>query len=253
MFQRIMNDKPAVMKKIVPVFGDLSLVKLGLNDLQYNLLTQNTQVVFHLAASLKLESPLKPAVEFNLTGTKHVLDVCKEMKKMEAVVHLSTAFCNSDQEVMEEKVYDWPQDPMDLIRCAEWMDVEAMEAMNKNLMAPHPNTYLYTKRLAEILVRDQYADLPICIVRPSIVTPSFEEPLPGWVDSLNGPIGILVGGAKGVIRSMMCDENITGEVIPVDLAINGIIIIAKSLANKKKKYGFFIFVTFYKLKFKILA
>lgn len=32
-----------------------------------------------------------------------------------------------------------------------------------------------------------------------------DEPVPGWVDSLNGPIGILVGAGKGVIRSMLCN------------------------------------------------
>ena len=168
MFKRILENKPTVMKKIVPIFGDLTMEKLGLSDQQYKQVTEETEIVFHLAASLKLESPLKPAVEFNLTGTKHVLDVCKCMKKLISVIHLSTAFCNSDQKVMEEKIYDWPQDPLDLIRCAEWMDVDSMEAINNNLMAPHPNTYLYTKRLAEILVRNEYSSLPICIVRPSI-------------------------------------------------------------------------------------
>lgn len=108
--------------------------------------------------------------------------------------------------------------------------------MEKRLIAPHPNTYTYTKRLAEILVRDEYPNLPICICRPSIVTPSYEEPMPGWVDSLNGPIGIMVGGGKGVIRSMICDENATAQVIPVDLAINGLIAVAfetSSVLNMK--------------------
>lgn len=55
----------------------------------------------------------------------------------------------------------------------------------------NPSRYTYTKRLAELLVRDQYPNLPVCIVRPSIVTPAYQEPIPGWVDSLNGPIGIM--------------------------------------------------------------
>lgn len=50
----------------------------------------------------------------------------------------------------------------------------------------------YTKRLAEILCQDEFnaCNLPICIVRPSIVTPAFWEPVIGWVDSMNGPPGI---------------------------------------------------------------
>lgn len=38
----------------------------------------------------------------------------------------------------------------------------------RSLLAPHPNTYTYSKRLAEDLVARSYPDLPACIVRPSI-------------------------------------------------------------------------------------
>ena len=55
------------------------------------------------------------------------------------------------------------------------------------------------------------------------VTPTIQEPLPGWVDSLNGPVGVLVGAGKGVIRSMLCHPDNRAEVIPVDIAINAII------------------------------
>lgn len=52
------------------------------------------------------------------------------------------------------------------------------------------------------------------------------EPVPGWVDNLNGPIGLLVGAGKGVIRSMHCKGENTGQFIPVDYAINASICIA---------------------------
>lgn len=58
------------------------------------------------------------------------------------------------------------------------------------------------------------------------VTPAFKEPIPGWVDSLNGPIGLLVGGGKGVIRSMHCKGEYQVEAVPVDMAINSLIAIA---------------------------
>lgn len=67
------------------------------------------------------------------------------------------------------------------------------------------------------------------------VLPSWEEPLEGWVDSLNGPIGLMVGGAKGVIRSMLCDGRYRSEVIPVDIAINGLISIAWKVGTMQEK------------------
>lgn len=50
--------------------------------------------------------------------------------------------------------------------------------------------------------------------------------MPGWVDNLNGPVGIMIGAGKGVIRTMLCNPDYNAEVIPVDLAINGLLAIA---------------------------
>lgn len=95
--------------------------------------------------------------------------------------------------------------------------------------------YSYTKRLAEILVRDEYKNIPSCIVRPSVVTPAIWEPFPGWVDSLNGPIGIMYAAGKGVLRSMIVDPAGMFEMIPVDTAIAGLIVIAKELSTRAER------------------
>lgn len=107
-------------------------------------------------------------------------------------------------------------------------------------------------------VRDEFnsTKLPLCIARPSIVTPALKEPMPGeytifsslreiikhstesilgWVDSLNGPIGIMVAGAKGVMRSMLCEAEFHAEVIAVDIAINGLLIIAQKIGTLKQR------------------
>lgn len=125
--------------QIIPVYGDITRKRLGLDDENYQRVL-SSDIVFHMAASLKLEATLKPNIEMNLIGTKNVIDVCKNMFKLLALIHLSTAFCNSDQGVLKEEVYDWLQKPMDMIRCAEWMTEDAMDAMGRKLIAPHPNT-----------------------------------------------------------------------------------------------------------------
>lgn len=236
MFQRILDEKPEMMKKIIPVYGDITLPRLGLND-KHLLKVLESQLVFHVAASLKLEATLRPNIFMNLIGTKNVVDIAKQMKNLILMIHFSTAFCCCEEEILGERVIEWPHKPMELIRCAEWMTEDAMAAMQKQILMTQPNTYTYTKRLAEILLRDEYAqnNFPVCIVRPSIVIPAYKEPLPGWVDSLNGPAGLMLGAAKGVIRSMLLDGDLAAEVIPVDTACNGIITIAKTVAMKKEK------------------
>lgn len=69
----------------------------------------------------------------------------------------------------------------------------------------------------------------------ALVTPAALEPLPGWVDSLNGPMGLLVAAGKGVLRSMHAKSENKAQVIPVDIAINASIIIAQKLGSAKDK------------------
>jgi Male sterility protein len=58
--------------------------------------------VFHCAATLRLEAKLKDAIDMNTSGTRRMLDFCKTMKKLDVLLHLSTAFCNCDQVRREE-------------------------------------------------------------------------------------------------------------------------------------------------------
>ena len=104
----------------------------------------------------------------NTTGTKRIIELCHRMPKLQLLLHLSTAFCYCDKEVLYERVYDSPHNPHDLIRCAEWMDLKALEKITPDLLSPHPNTYTYSKRLAEMLIRDEHQNLPVAIARPSI-------------------------------------------------------------------------------------
>lgn len=64
--------------------------------------------------------------------------------------------------------------------------------------------------------------------------------MPGWVDNLNGPVGIMIGAGKGVIRTMLCNPDYNAEVIPVDLAINGLLAIAwkTGTTDPKDRYMF---------------
>jgi hypothetical protein len=63
------------------------------------------------------------------------------------------------------------------------------------------------------------------------VTATWREPVPGWVENLNGPTGLLVGAGKGVIRSMHCRAEYSADLMPCDMAINAIIILAWRVAN----------------------
>ena len=69
-------------------------------------------------------------------------------------------------------------------------DVNSEEG-TKEVIGERPNTYTFTKAITEQLVKQEREHLPISIVRPSIVAGAVKDPIPGWVDNLNGPTGII--------------------------------------------------------------
>lgn len=92
------------------------------------------------------------------------------------------------------------------------------------ILGDFPNTYAFTKCLSEALVVEQMPEMPAIIIRPSIVIPIRYEPIPGWTDNINGPTGLLIGAGKGVLRSMYCNPDTYGDYLPVDYAVNGIMV-----------------------------
>lgn len=62
--------------------------------------------------------------------------------------------------------------------CFRWMDEKLQETILPKIMDGRPTTYHYSKALAENLLVSEGGDLPIAVVRPSIVTAAFKEPLP---------------------------------------------------------------------------
>lgn len=45
-----------------------------------------------------------------------------------------------------------------------------------------PNTYVFTKAMGEMIIDDLKDDLHLIIIRPTIVTSTYKEPFPGWIE-----------------------------------------------------------------------
>lgn len=57
-----------------------------------------------------------------------------------------------------------------------WMDDGIVRDITPRLIGDRPNTYTYTKALAEFVVQQEQDKLNIAIIRPSIVGASWQEP-----------------------------------------------------------------------------
>jgi thioester reductase-like protein/phosphoserine phosphatase len=95
-----------------------------------------------------------------------------------------------------------------------------------------PNTYTYTKSLAESLIAKYGAGLPIAIVRPAIVETSVAKPFRGWNEGINtsASLSYLLGTA---FRQLPSNERKRLDIIPVDSVCAGMTLIGAALVERR--------------------
>ncbi|KAJ1520569.1 hypothetical protein ONE63_003681 [Megalurothrips usitatus] len=225
-----------VFKKIIPVSGEIGEENLGLSPEDRKKLQDNVQVVFHCAATLDFEANLKTTVVINLLGTRRIVELCSGMSKLKALVHVSSAYVNSNLKVqVDEKLYPAPDDAEKIIGMASSLSDDALEDLTPKVLGDHPNTYTFTKALAEHEVAQGFKKFPAVVVRPSMITCAWKEPTPGWISSKNGPSGFFMGAAKGVVRRLPVGKNLVYDYIPVDIVVNEMLVSAWHTATNKPK------------------
>lgn len=215
-FDRLKEENPKALNKVIGISGDISLDGLGLSDNDLKMLIKEISVVFHSAATVKFDEPLRASIEFNVLGTRRVIQFCHKLNKLMALVHVSTAYANCNRFEIDEAFYESPIKPQQVVDAMEWMSDDIINEITPKLVGDRPNTYTYTKALAETLLTQECGSLPVAIVRPSIVTAAAREPCAGWVDNMNGPTGLVLASSKGILRTMLIDSKATADLIPVD-------------------------------------
>ena len=97
-----------------------------------------------------------------------------------------------------------------------------------------PNIYTFTKSLGESLLATQ--DLPIAVVRPSIVESSISQPFRGWNEGVNttAPLSYLL---STYFRQLPSNKRKRLDVIPVDLVCRGLTLVAAALVAAAPRQG----------------
>ncbi|KAL9643588.1 hypothetical protein ABK040_010201 [Willaertia magna] len=97
------------------------------------------------------------------------------------------------------------------------------------------NTYTLTKHIAEKLLIYNKGNIPICIIRPSIVGAALNEPFPGWIDSISAGAAVYLFIGLGVLRVIPGRYDAISDQIPVDYVVNCILVgISDVLTNNNK-------------------
>jgi HAD superfamily hydrolase (TIGR01490 family) len=89
-----------------------------------------------------------------------------------------------------------------------------------------PDAYAFTKALGEQALTESKGDVPVSIVRPSIIESAWDEPRPGWIRGFRMAEPVIISYARGLLKEFPGTPEGTIDVIPVDMVVAAIIAVA---------------------------
>ncbi len=174
--------------------GDVCDMDLGLSSHEYRALSRELTWIHHLAGIYFMGVDDETARRVNVGGTRTVLDLARDAGRLERVVHWSTAMVSGDRRgtVHEE-------------------DLECGQKFH--------NAYERTKYEAERAVRAAMRQLPITVVRPSIIV---GDSTSGEIDKLDGPYYLMVliaTNASGLRLPILGKGDSPLHLVPIDYVV----------------------------------
>lgn len=226
LFKKMHEKFPENKEKIILIQGDITHKALGISDDDRQKIVNNVDIIMHSAATVKFNEPIRVAMEMNVIAVQEMIKLAKEIKNLEVFCHVSTAYsqCNlTTSAEIQERFYPVSVKAEKVIEAMEWMSDKMLDSFTAPLLDKFPNTYTFTKSLAEDLYNRESENIPLVIVRPSIVSSSISDPFPGWVDNYNGVSGIMVAIGRGMVRSLYSPQ-IKHDIVPVDFVSKCVIV-----------------------------
>jgi len=184
----LFEDRPELPERVIALPGDMAASGLGLSRADRATITSTTTAVVHCAASIAFDLPLAEAMEINCAGTVRLLDLAAEIANLQRFVHVSTAYVSGcTNGVFSEEDLDRGQ--------------------------RFRNTYERSKFAAEQAVAARADELPLVVVRPSIVVGDRHS---GWTPAFNVIYWPLRAFARGLLKRVPVDPAGIADIVPVD-------------------------------------
>jgi thioester reductase-like protein len=175
-------------ERLTAVAGDIEQSELGLSEAARERLRGEVTNVVHCAASVSFELPLEEQRSVNVEGTRRVLDFARSCTRLERLSYVSTAY------VAGEPGRLFHEDEL---------------AVGQRFRNP----YERSKFEAELALRSEGADLPLQILRPSIVV---GDSATGRTSSFNVLYGPLKAFARGRVPAIPARRDAPVDIVPVD-------------------------------------
>ncbi|XP_078166345.1 fatty acyl-CoA reductase 1-like isoform X2 [Carex rostrata] len=239
-------------EKISPIAGDVIYENLGIESSQVDNLINEIDIIVNSAATTNFHERYDVSLDVNTLGAKHVLEFAKKCVNLKMLLHVSTAYVAGLQEglilekplkmgetlngssnldieselrLVEETKRELQLSVTDSLESTEKLKRTAMKELGIKRARKYgwPNTYVFTKALGEMVLDHMRGDVPLVIIRPTIITSLYKEPLPGWMEGIRTIDTFIHGYAKRNIPCYLVDLKEIMDVIPGDMVVNAMI------------------------------
>ncbi|KAJ7556581.1 hypothetical protein O6H91_05G088900 [Diphasiastrum complanatum] len=236
-------------QKVTPIVGDVTREDLGLEESMEKELAEKIDVIVNSAATTKFDERYDVAIDINTKGPIHLLEFGKKCTNLQLFLHISTAFVNGERSgcisempfqmntsIRNEQHKGKSKTELNVkeeIALAEKMQESfnlqsaASQALNMKKLGFQraklhgwQDTYIFTKAMGEMLIGHERENIPVVIVRPSVVESTLMQPFSGWMEGIRmiDPIAIAYG--KGLASAFLADPKGVLDVIPADMVVN---------------------------------
>ncbi|KAL4611665.1 hypothetical protein ACB092_08G142100 [Castanea dentata] len=259
------NLESYVFERVTPISGDICDVNLGIkDDILREEMWNEIDIVLNSAATTNFDERYDIALGINTYGALHVLNFAKKCIKLKVLVHVSTAYVCGEKvgHILESPFYmeetlngtsrldinaekELVEDYLDKLRVHGATKEEITSTMKdlgikRAKLYGWPNTYVYTKALGEMLLGHFNQNLPLVIIRPTIVTSTYKEPFSGWIEGVRTIDGVIAAYGKGKLKCFLGHPNTIMNVIPADMVVNSMIMAMVAHANKSSQIIFHV-------------
>ncbi len=245
-----------VRDKVVPVAGDVSQARLGMDEGTHAALTRSVEIVINSAASVAFDGPLDEALRHNTRSVQHGVEFARACRSA-ILVQVSTAYVAGQQ---MGRIPEAPLDPDVSARETAAID-EGVAAvldearvrglgprevraqlvalgMNRARDLGWHDSYTYTKALGEMTLERCRGDLPTAIIRPTIIESSLRDPVPGWIENLNVGDPIFIEFGRGRMPDFPLRRDAVFDIVPVDLVANAVLGVLPHVGDMRQRAGY---------------
>ncbi|ANM70188.1 fatty acid reductase 7 [Arabidopsis thaliana] len=211
---------------------------------------QDIDIIISSAATTRFDERYDVALGINTFGAINVLNFAKKCVKPKLLLHVSTVYVcgerpghivekhfamgeslNGKNKVdinTERRLADQKSKQFKEQGCSEEETEQAMKdfGLKRARLYGWPNTYVFTKAMGEMLLGHYRETMPIVIIRPTIITSTFSDPFPGWIEGLKTVDSVIIFYGKGILKCFLVDQKTVCDIIPVDMVVNAMIAIA---------------------------